>query len=306
MTENNVSVNGTINNATTGAEMQAAVNTTVTAPTIVEKIQEANLELANLAICEVETEQALYAALGKCYDICMYLESGSNTVALYEFNNYYKGTEFPNTSKVSLISKVLNCTFKGLNVSKRSAYKAVIQFAAAKEIVQGGLVAFINSYAGLQNTRLAKYATARANSAAPDYGTRLAQTQNYFAKQQVTTVPALVLEGVLPTQQVGEQFVLIAQRTADGNVVFNAVTAEGKAVKAVLNILYPANKVAIAADAQALKASLQTSFSSTATAPVPPDSFAAASYSTDALSNDGVQVLIKNAEARIASEEALA
>lgn len=308
----NVPTEINLNNVTTGAEMQTNTNTTtisttanitVQSRTIVEQIQEANLELANLAICELETEQALYAALGKCFDICLYLESGCNTTALYEFDAYYKGTKFPKTSKVSLISKVLNCTFDDINVSKRSAYKAVIQFAIAKKVGQGGFVTFVNGYEGLQNTRLAKYAAARANSTAPDYGTRLTQTQNYFAKQQLTSVPALVLEGVLPTEQIGEQFVLIAQRTDDGNVVFNIATAEGKAVNAVLNIMYSGNKQQIA---DAAKASLQTSISASNSSFVPPDNIAATSYSTDASSTKNVVDGILKQVAEQAVEEACA
>ena len=271
--------------------------------TIVERIQDANLELVNLATCELEIEQQLYVALGKCHDICLYLTDSKNLTAKYEFDSYYEKQKLKNTAKLSLVSKVLNCTFANLNVSKRSAYKAVIQFAIDQGVTQGEFVAFVNRYEGLQKTRLAKYAVARAKSNAPDYGTRLQQTQSYFTQQQLASVPDLVLGGVVPTDQIGEQFVLIAQRTADGNVVFNVATAESKAVNAVLNIMYSGNKQQIT---NAAKASLQTTFPPTGTAPIPPDSFAAGSYSTDASSNGSVQDLINNAEARIAAEEALA
>lgn len=123
----------------------------------------------------------------------------------------------------------------------------------------------------------------------------------YFLGRPRYTPRSLAL--AIPTDQVGEQFVLIAQRTADGNVVFNVATAESKAVNAVLNIMYSDNKQQIS---DAAKNSLQTTFPATGTAPVPPDSFAAGSYSTDASSNESVQDLINNAEARIAAEEALA
>ena len=262
--------------------------------TIVERIQEVNLDLVNLEICERDTEQRLITGLGACYDICEFLASGRDTTALYTFEAYYKGTGYKNTSKVSLVSKVLNCTFEDLNVSKRSAYKAVIQFAIDQSVANGEFVSFVNNYGGLQNTRLAKYAVARAKSNAPDYGTRLQQTQSYFTQQQIAKVPELVLEGVVPTDQVGEQFVLIAQRTADGNVVFNVATADGKAVNAVLNIMYSGSKQQIA---YAAKTSLQTSFSPTGTVPVPPDSIASDSYSTDASSNkkvvDGILEKVK-------------
>lgn len=283
--------------------MQTQTNVQITTRTIVEKVQDANLELVNLTICELDTEQQLISGLGTCHDICLELTNGSNTGAVYEFEAYYKTTEHKNTSKVSLISKVLNCTFENLNVSKRSAYKAVIQFAIDQGVTQGGFVAFITRHEGLQKTRLAKYAAARAKSTAPDYGTRLQQTQNYFSQQQLTAVPEAILQATLPASQIGEQFVLIGQRTADGQVVFNVATAEGKAVNAVLNIMYSGSKEQIA---NAAKASLQTSFPPTATAPVPPDSFAANSYSTDALSNISLQDLISNAEARSAGEVALA
>jgi hypothetical protein len=276
--------NFTSSTADTGANMQTANTTPATTQprTIVEQIQDANLELVNLAICELDTEQRLITGLGACYDICEFLGSGRDTTALYTFEAYYKETGYKNTSKVSLVSKVLNCTFEDLNVSKRSAYKAVIQFAIDQGVANGEFVNFVNKYGGLQNTRLAKYAVARAKSTAPNYGTRLQQTQSYFTQQQIAKVPELVLEGVVPTNQVGEQFVLIAQRTADGNVVFNVATAESKAVNAVLNIMYSGNKQQIA---DAAKNSLQTTFPPTGTTPVPPDSFAAGSYSTDALSN---------------------
>lgn len=271
--------------------------------TIVERIQEANLELVNLAICELDTEQRHITVLGVCYDICEFLGSGRDTTALYTFEAYYKGTGYKNTGKVSLVSKVLNCTFEDLNVSKRSAYKAVIQFAIDQGVANGEFVNFVNNHGGLQNTRLAKYAVARAKSNAPDYGTRLQQTQSYFSQQQIATVPELVLEGVVPTDQVGEQFVLIAQRTADGNVVFNVATAESKAVNAVLNIMHSGNKQQIA---DAAKNSLQTTFPSTGTAPVPPDSFAAGSYSTDASSTQDVVNNILNLADEQVAEEAMA
>jgi hypothetical protein len=291
--------------ADTGANMQTAILTPITTATrtIVERIQDVGLELVNLEVIFGDTKQQLYATLGKCYDIYLYLQDANNSAAHAEFLAYYKSTGLPNTNKVSLVSKVLNCAFEAIDVAKRSAYKAVIQFAVEQGIAQGGLVGFINSYEGLQNTRLAKYAAARAKSSAPNYGTRLQQTQSYFAQKQLSTVPALVLEGVLPTEQVGEQFVLIAQRTADGQVLFNVATAEGKAVNAVLNIMYSGNKEQIA---NAAKASLQTSFPTTGTSTVPPDSFAASSYSTDASSNESVEDLINRAESRIAAEESLA
>jgi hypothetical protein len=291
--------------ADTGANMQTANLTPIATATrtIVERIKDANLELVNLENCETDIEQRLTTGLGTCYDICEFLGSGRDATALYTFEAYYKGTGYKNTSKVSLISKVLNCTFKDLNVSKRSAYKAVIQFAIDQGVTQGGFEAFVDKYEGLQKTRLAKYAVARAKSTAPNYGTRLQQTQSYFTQQQLASVPELVLEGVVPTDQVGEQFVLIGQRTADGNVVFNASTAESKAVNAVLNIMYGGSKQQIA---DAAKNSLQTTFPATGTATVPPDSFAASSYSTDASSNESVEDLINRAESRIAAEESLA
>ena len=289
--------------------MQTANLTTITTATrtIVERIQDVGLELLNLEVIFGDTKQQLYATLGKCYDIYLHLQDANNSAALAEFLAYYKSTGLPNTNKVSLVSKVLNCAFAAIDVAKRSAYKAVIQFAADQNVAQGGLVGFINSHEGLQNTRLAKYAAARAKSTAPSYGTRLQQTQSYFTQQQIASVPELVLEGVVPTDQVGEQFVLIAQRTADGNIVFNVATAESKAVNAVLNILHKDNKPQIAEFAKtSLQTSLQTSFSPTGTAPVPPESFAASSYSTDASSNaEVVSNILKQSFAQV-TEEALA
>jgi hypothetical protein len=322
MSQNNVPAIATINNATTGAEMPTQANTAtfpttaiqgatmqtqtnvqITTRTIVERIQDVGLELVNLEIIFGDTKQQLYAALGKCYDIYLYLQDTNNSAALDEFLAYYKQTNLPNTSKVSLVSKVLNCAFDAIDVAKRSAYKAVIQFAVEQGIAQGGLVGFINSYEGLQNTRLAKYAAARAKSTAPDYGTRLQQTQNYFSQKQLTTVPEATLQAALPATQVGEQFVLVGQRTADGQIAFNLATADGKAVNAVLNIMYSGNKVQIA---NAAKASSQTSFPPTGTAPVPPDSFAAGSYSTDALSTKNVVDNILNQVGKQVSEETFA
>jgi hypothetical protein len=286
-----------------GAIMQTQANVQNPTRTIVEQIQDANLDLVNLAICELDTEQRLIASLGKCHDICVELTSGSNIDAVSEFEAYYKTTGHKNTSKVSLISKVLNCTFEDLTVSKRSAYKAVIQFAIDQCVSQGGFVAFVKKHEGLQNTRLAKYTAARAKSTAPDYGTRLQQTQSYFEQQALTTVPEAILQAALPASQVGEQFVLIGQRTSDGQVVFNVATAEGKAVNAVLNIMYSDNKQQIA---DAAKARLQTSFPHTGTAPVPPNSFAAGSYSTDALSTKNVIDNILNRAGEQVAEEAFA
>jgi hypothetical protein len=325
MSVNNVPATATNDNVTKGAEMPTQTNsatfsTTATqganmqtenitpiataTRTIVERIQDANLELVNLAICEDNIEQQLYVALGKCHDICLYLNDSKNLTAKYEFDSYYEKLRLKNTAKLSLVSKVLNCTFENLTVSKRSAYKAVIQFAIDEGVKAGEFVQFVTvTHTGLQKARLEKYKKAVDNGSILGYQARLQQTQSYFTQQQIAKVPELVLEGVVPTNQVGEQFVLIAQRTADGNVVFNVSTAESKAVNAVLNILYSGNKEQIA---NAAKASLQTSFPPTGTSPVPPDSFAASSYSTDASSNESVEDLINRAESRIAAEESLA
>ena len=301
MSQNNVPAIATINNATTGAEMPTQANTAtfpttaiqgaimqtqtnvqITTRTIVEQIQDVSLEIVNLGICELETEQQLYIAMGKGHDICLYLTDSNNLTARYEFDAYYEKLKLKNSKKLSLVSKVLNCIFADITVSKRSAYKAVIEFAISENVPTGGFVEFVTkTHTGLQKARLAKYEKAVTDGTLVSYGTRLQQTQSYFAQKKLSAVPALVLEGVLPTEQVGEQFVLIAQRTADGQVVFNVATAEGKAVNAVLNIMYSGNKEQIA---NAAKASLQTSFPPTGMAPVPPDSFAASSYSTDALS----------------------
>jgi hypothetical protein len=292
--------------ADTGANMQTANFTPITTATrtIVERIQDANLELVNLAICELDIEQQLYVALGKCLDICLYLTDSKNLTAKYEFDSYYEKLKLKNTTKLSLVSKVLNCTFADINVSKRSAYKAVIQFAIDEGVLAGEFVEFVTvKYSGLQQARLAKYNKAVATGSIVGYKARLQQTQSYFTQQQIASVPELVLEGVVPTDQVGEQFVLIAQRTADGNIVFNVATAESKAVNAVLNILHKDNKPQIAEFA---KTSLQTSFSPTGTTPVPPDSFAASSYSTDASSNaEVVSNILKQSFAQV-TEEVLA
>lgn len=323
MNENNVPATATINNATTGAEMQANTNTAtlrttaiqgaimqtqanVQNPTrtIVEQIQDVGLEIVNLGICELETEQQLYIAMGKGHDICLYLTDSNNLTARYEFDAHYKKLKLKNSKKLSLVSKVLNCIFADITVSKRSAYKAVIEFAISENIPAGGFVGFITkTHSGLQKARLAKYKKAVADGTLVSYGSRLQQTQSYFAQKQLSTVPALVLEGVLPTEQVGEQFVLIAQLTADGQVVFNVATAEGKAVNAVLNIMYSGNKEQIA---NAAKASLQTSFPPTGSSPVPPDSFAASSDSTDALSLKNLADSIVQQVAQPASEESFA
>jgi hypothetical protein len=297
----------TINNATTGAEMptqannatfsttaiqgaimQTQVNVQNPTRTIVEQIQDVGLELENLGICEKETEQQLVITLGKGHDICLNLIDSNNTTARYEFDAYYEKLKLKNTKKLSLVSKVLNCIFADITVSKRSAYKAVIEFAISENIPSGGFVEFVTkTHTGLQKARLAKYEKAVANGTLVSYGNRLQQTQNYFAQKQLSTVPALVLEGVLPTEQIGEQFVLIAQRTADGQVV--------------LNIMYSDYKEQIA---DAAKASLQTSFQSTGSSPVPPDSFAASSYSTDASSTTNVVNNILKQVAAQATEEA--
>ena len=270
--------------------------------TIVERIQDANLELVNLATCELEIEQQLYVALGKCHDICLYLTDSKNLTAKYEFDSYYEKLKLKNTAKLSLVSKVLNCTFANLNVSKRSAYKVVIQFAIDEGVKAGEFVTFVtDTYSGLQNARLAKYRKAVANGTLVGYQARLQKTQSYFSQQQIATVPELVLEGVVPTDQVGEQFVLIAQRTGNGDIVFNVATAESKAVDAVLNIMYGDNKQQISEFATA---SLQTTFPPTGTAPVPPDSFAAGSYSTDASSNAEVVSNILQQVAQQSTEDA--
>lgn len=298
--------NFTSSTADTGANMQTANTTPATTQprTIVEQIQDANLELVNLEICELDSEQQLYAALGKCYDICEFLDSGRDPAALYAFEQHYKTTEYKNTSKVSLISKVLNCTFEDLDVSKRSARKAVIQFAADKGVAQGGFVDFVNSYGGLQKARLAKYAAARAKSKAPDYGTRIQQTQSYFAQQQLVKVPEAAMQAALTNVKVDAPFVLIATLTSDGEVVFNVTSADSKAVNAVYNVMYSDKKQQISA---AAKNSLQTTFPPTGSAPVPSGSFAAGSYSTDASSNTGsVEQLINEAEARKTCEESFA
>lgn len=272
--------------------------------TIVERIQDANLELVNLAICELDIEQQLYVALGKCHDICLYLTDSKNLTAKYEFDSYYEKQKLKNTAKLSLVSKVLNCTFANLNVSKRSAYKAVIQFALDEGVKAGEFVTFVtDTYSGLQNARLAKYQKAVNNGSILGYQARLQQTQSYFTQQQIAAVPELVLEGVVPTNEVGEQFVLIGQRTADGNVVFNVSTAESKAVNAVLNIMYGGSKQQIT---EAAKNSLQTTFPPAGTAPVPPDSFAAGSYSTDASSTQDVVDNILNVADEQVAEEAMA
>lgn len=290
--------NLTSTTADTGANMQTA-NTTPAATqprTIVEQIQDANLELVNLEICELDVEKQKYAVLGKCYNICESLDSGRDTAALYAFEEYYKTTGYKNTSKVSLASKVLNCTFKDINVSKRSAYKAVIQFAIENDIAQGGFVDFVSSFGGLQNTRLAKYAAARAKSTAPEYGKRIEQTQSYFAQQQLVKVPEATMQAALTNVKVDAPFVLIATLTADGEVVFNLTSTDSKAVNAVYNVMYSGKKQQISA---AAKNSLETTFPSAGTAPVPLDSFAAGSYSTDASSDTGsVQDLINAAEER--------
>lgn len=307
MNANNVPATATINNATfsttaiQGAIMQTQVNVQNPTRTIVEQIQDVGLELENLAICEKETEQQLFITLGKGHDICLNLIDSNNTTARYEFDAYYEKQKFKNTKKLSLVSKVLNCIFADITVSKRSAYKAVIEFAISENISSGGFVEFVTkTHTGLQKARLAKYEKAVANGTLVSYGNRLQQTQNYFAQKQLSTVPALVLEGILPTEQVGEQFVLIAQRTADGQVVFNVATSEGKAVNAVLNIMYSDYKEQIA---DAAKASLQTSFQPTGSSPVPPDSFAASSYNTDASSTTNVVNNILKQVAAQATEE---
>lgn len=284
-----------------GAIMQTQANVQNPTRNIVERIQDVGLEFENLGICERETEQQLYIAMDKGHVICLYLLDSNNFAGRSEFDAYYEKLKLKNTKKLSLVSKVLNCIFANITVSKRSAYKAVIEFAISENIPAGGFVEFITkTHTGLQKARLAKYKKAVADGTLVSYGNRLQQTQSYFTQKQLTTVPALVLEGALPTEQVGEQFVLIAQRTADGQVVFNVATAEGKAVNAVLNIMYSGSKEQIA---NAAKASLQTSFPPTGMAPVPPDSFAASSYSTDASSTKNVGDDILKQVAEQAAEE---
>ncbi len=287
--------------------MQTAVNTTTPTRTIVEEITSLKNEFVELerfeAGMQADVDKNRNGLLSKSYDIYVRVSDGRDTTALYEFTAYYEKTGFKNTSKVSLITKVLNCTFDGLNVSKRSAYKAVIQFAIDKGVVKGGLLEFINSYGGLQNARLAKYAAARAKSTAPDYGTRLQQTQSYFAQKQLASVPEETMTAALANVKVDSPFVLIATRTADGQVVFNVASADSKAVNAVYNIMYKGSKQNIA---NAAKTSSQTSFPPTGTAPVPPGSFAASSYSTDALSTKNVVKQILEQVSEQAVEDACA
>lgn len=272
--------------------------------TIVEIIRDVNLEFVNLQELETAVGDELNVTLGKCHDLCKRITNTDDSTDRREFDSYYEKLKLKNTKKLSLVSKVLNCTFADINVSKRSAYKAVIEFAIAENVPIGGFVEFVTqTHSGIQQARLAKYRVAQAKSNTPTYETRLQQTQNYFALEQLASVPDLVLEGVVPTQQIGEQFVLIATRTAGGHVVFNLATAEQKAVNAVLNIMYKPNKQRIEAMP---KTSLQTSFTPTATASVPPDSFAASSYSTDALSNgDAVTNALLKIQQQVAEEECI-
>jgi hypothetical protein len=289
-----------LNNASTGADMQANTNTatinnTTTeanmqdqaatqAYSIVTDIQAVNQKLKNFEVREATNKSAsdklLYVLLAQVFDICLYLLNPLNGTAQAEFANYCKEKTGKDYKKEKLITYVLTFCFDGLdsndtNVRKKIyAYKTVINFAINERIPAGGFVAFVNSKGGLEKTRNAKYEADRAKNGVNAPQSVVQQAQTYIAQKPISVIAESVLQANLPNVAVGQPFVLVATRLANGQVAINAAITEDAAVASAMRGFYKAEKNAIKAFTPPPQQS--------------PSATPASNNSTDALSIDAI------------------
>jgi hypothetical protein len=293
----NVTSEINLNNANTGADMQANTNTAIsnnvttganmqaTQPySVVTDIQTVNQQLKNFEVREATIKSAsdkqLYALLGQVFDICLYLLNPLNDTAQAEFSNYCTGQTGKDYKKEKLITYVLTFCFDGLdsndtNVRKKIyAYKTVINFAISERIPAGGFVAFVNSKGGLEKARNAKYEADRAKNGVSAPQSVVQQAQSYITQKPISVIAESVLQANLPNVAVGQPFVLVATRMANGQVAINAAITEDSAVASAMRGFYKVEKNAIKAYTPPPQQS--------------PSAIPAANNSTDASSNDEV------------------
>lgn len=245
----------TFNNATTGATMQNQAATH--AYSVVTDIQAVNQQLKNFEVREATNKSAsdkqLYVLLGQVFDICLFLQNPVNLVAQTEFTNYCTAQTGKDYKKSKMITYVLTFCFAGLdsndtNVRKKIyTYKTVINFAIEQGTATGGFVSFVNSKAGLENARKAKYEADRAKKGVSAQPTNVQQAQAYVAQKPISVIAESVLQANLPNVAVGKPFVLVATRMANGQVAINAATTEDTVLSAAMRCVYKESKDAIKA-----------------------------------------------------------
>jgi hypothetical protein len=310
----NVTSEINLNNANTGADMQANTNTAIsnnvttganmqaTQPySVVTDIQTVNQQLKNFEVREATIKSAsdkqLYALLGQVFDICLYLLNPLNDTAQAEFSNYCTGQTGKDYKKEKLITYVLTFCFDGLdsndtNVRKKIyAYKTVINFAISERIPAGGFVAFVNSKGGLEKARNAKYEADRVKNGVSAPQSVVQQAQTYITQKPISVIAESVLQANLPNTPIGQPFVLVMTRLGNGQVAMNAVTTEDTAVAAAMRGIYKVEKDAIKAFTPVPVATPRQQV---------PNVVSTNSISTDALSIDAIDY-VDEVEAAIAA-----
>jgi hypothetical protein len=298
----NVTSEINLNNANTGADMQANTNTAIsnnattganmqaTQPySVISGIQVINQQLKNfearLVINKSASDKQLYVILGDVFDICTYLKNPVNAAVKADFTNYCKDKFEKKYDADKLTSYVLQFCFDGLdsddiNVRKKIyTYKTVINFAIEKGVLQGGFVSFLNEMSGLENARKEKYKQDREKSGTQAAPTVTQQAQTYVEQKPMSVIAESDLQANLPSTPVGQPFVLVATRLTNGRLAINASTTEAAALAAALRGIFKEEKAVIKAYTPTPRPIPQ---------PSTPPALVASEYSTEALSNDEV------------------
>ena len=179
------------------------------------------------------TDMYLYELLQDCYEAFVVVsKDGSNiaTTAQNVLDKYCAKHGITKSKDTTLLSKFMNCVFKGADRSKISTYSYVIKYAIKQKIAAGQLVAEIQLMGGIQKIKQASFQESVEKAQAKlEINLQVAQAKVDQTSMGIVDIPNAM--GAVSKLSTGEQVLLIATINAERKFVIRAATNDANAIK---------------------------------------------------------------------------
>lgn len=192
------------------------------------------------------TDMYLYELLQDCYEVFVVIDKESSNIASTAqavLDKYCTKHGITKGKSTKLLSKFMNCVFKGADRSKISTYSYVIKYAVTNQIASGQLANEIKKAGGIQKIKEASFIDVTAKTKATlENNLQLAQTKVSQSSMGVVEIP--IAMGAVSNLNTGDQVVLVATINADRKFVIRAATNDARVIKSAVLATTKPKKVA--------------------------------------------------------------
>jgi hypothetical protein len=190
------------------------------------------------------TDVYLYDLLQECYEDFSVISKASSNIASTAqtvLDKYCAKHGIKAGKDTKLLSKFMNCVFKGADRSKISTYSYVIKYAVKEKVAKGQLSNVIKKLGGIQKIKQASFTESIAKSKLTS-ASQLQKAQKSVGQTNLGTVEVPNAKAAISKLKTGDQVILIATISAERNFIIRAATAEESVISAALRAVTKSKK----------------------------------------------------------------